>query len=59
MRGLWISLRERGGETIEVTHHGTTVAVLSPAEPDRISRLIASGQATAGQRGWRRFGATR
>ena len=32
------------GETIEVTHHGKSVAVLSPVATDRIERLLASGE---------------
>lgn len=37
--------RVRAGETIEVTHHGRPVAVLSPAQEDRIAQLIARGGA--------------
>ena len=36
----------REGETIEVTHHGRPVAVISPAVEDRIAQLIALGEAT-------------
>src|SRR5438309_2153510 len=38
--------RVRLGETIEVTHDGRPVAVLSPYSEDRIERLLASGRAT-------------
>jgi prevent-host-death family protein len=38
--------RVRQGETIEVTHDGRPVAVLSPYSEDRIERLLASGRAT-------------
>lgn len=41
--------RVQGGETIEVTHHGAPVAVLSPLPSDRIERLLASGDVTQGQ----------
>ncbi len=36
--------RVRAGETIEVTHQDVVVAVLSPVDNDRISRLVASGE---------------
>jgi prevent-host-death family protein len=36
--------RVRAGETIEVTHDGVPVAVISPAPTDRIDRLVAGGQ---------------
>jgi prevent-host-death family protein len=39
--------RVRAGETIEVTHDGEPVAVLSPYRRDRIEQLIASGRVTA------------
>ncbi|UJA20733.1 type II toxin-antitoxin system prevent-host-death family antitoxin [Thermoleophilia bacterium SCSIO 60948] len=32
------------GETIEVTHHGKPVAVLSPVATDSLERLLASGE---------------
>jgi len=35
--------RVQRGETIEVTHHGTPVAVLAPLPADRIERLLAAG----------------
>jgi prevent-host-death family protein len=35
--------RVQRGETIEVTHHGEPVALLSPVPDDRIARLLASG----------------
>ena len=38
--------RVRQGETIEVTHDGRPVAVLTPYSEDRIERLLASGRAT-------------
>ena len=40
--------RVRRGETIEVTHHGAPVAVLAPVPADRIDRLVAAGEVTAG-----------
>jgi prevent-host-death family protein len=42
--------RVRAGETIEVTHDGEPVAVLSPYRPDRIEELIASGRITPAKR---------
>ena len=41
--------RVRGGETIEVTHHGSPVAVLGPVPADRIDRLLAGGDVTPGE----------
>lgn len=41
--------RVRRGETIEVTHHGTPVAVLGPVPADRIDRLVAGGEVTPGR----------
>jgi prevent-host-death family protein len=41
--------RVQRGETIEVTHHGTPVAVLAPVPADRIERLVASGEVTPGK----------
>jgi prevent-host-death family protein len=38
--------RVQRGETIEVTHHGSPVAVLAPLPADRIDRLLASGELT-------------
>lgn len=42
--------RVRAGETIEVTHDGEPVAVLSPYRPSRLEQLIAEGRATPGER---------
>jgi prevent-host-death family protein len=42
--------RVRAGETIEVTHDGEPVAVLSPYRRDRIEELIASGWITPAKR---------
>jgi len=53
--------RVREGETIEVTHHGVPVAIISPASSDRIGRLTAVGDVTAGKplgRALRRFPVT-
>jgi len=41
--------RVRGGETIEVTHDGEPVAVLSPYRRSRLEQLIASGEVTPGR----------
>ena len=41
--------RVQKGEVIEVTHHGSPVAVLSPVSADRIVRLVAAGVMTAGE----------
>jgi prevent-host-death family protein len=40
--------RVQRGETIEVTHHGSPVAVLSPVPADRIERLVARGDVSPG-----------
>jgi prevent-host-death family protein len=40
--------RVRRGETIEITHHGSPVAVLAPVPTDRIERLLASREASMG-----------
>lgn len=40
--------RVQRGETIEVTHHGAPVALLSPVPDDRIERLVAAGVVTPG-----------
>ena len=40
--------RVRGGETIEVTHDGEPVAVISPYRRSRLEQLIESGEATRG-----------
>ena len=36
--------RVRAGESIEVTHDGTPVALLSPLPAGRLARLIAGGE---------------
>jgi prevent-host-death family protein len=41
--------RVRGGETIEVTHDGEPVAVITPYRRSRIEQLIAEGKATPGR----------
>lgn len=42
------TIREvRAGETIEITHDGEPVALLSPVVKNRIDWLIAAGLATA------------
>ena len=41
--------RVRMGETIEVTHHGAPVALLSPVPAGRIDRLVAAGEVTPGE----------
>jgi prevent-host-death family protein len=41
--------RVRGGETIEVTHHGAPVAVIAPVPADRIDVLVATGEVSAGR----------
>jgi prevent-host-death family protein len=40
--------RVRAGETIEVTHDGEPVALLSPYRPSRLEQLIAAGEVTPG-----------
>ena len=53
--------RVQAGETVEVTHHGTPVAVLGPVPADRIERLVAAGDvapATPLGRALRRFAVT-
>lgn len=53
--------RVRAGETIEITHDGEPVALLSPVKADRLEQLIASGEATPGtplDRPLRRFPVT-
>ena len=42
--------RVRAGETIEVTHDGEPVALLSPYRANRIDELIASGRITPARR---------
>lgn len=39
--------RVQAGETVEVTHHGSPVAILGPVPSDRIARLITSGDVAA------------
>lgn len=41
--------RVRAGETIEVTHDGKPVAVISPFRRSRLDQLIAEGRATPGR----------
>ncbi len=41
--------RVQGGETIEVTHRGAPVAVLTPVPSDRFDRLVAGGDVTRGK----------
>lgn len=53
--------RVQRGETIEVTHHGSPVAILAPVPVERIKRLAASGDVTLGEqldRAPRRFPVT-
>lgn len=40
--------RVRAGETIEVTHHGIPVALLSPVPSDRIEQLVVAGELSLG-----------
>jgi prevent-host-death family protein len=42
--------RVRAGETIEVTHDGTPVAVLAPIRTSRLDALIERGEATPATR---------
>lgn len=42
--------RVRDGETIEVTHHGKPVAVISPAADDWMAHLIAIGEVSPAKR---------
>jgi antitoxin (DNA-binding transcriptional repressor) of toxin-antitoxin stability system len=42
--------RVRNGETIEVTHDGEPVALISPLTMNTIDRLVAAGLATAPRR---------
>jgi prevent-host-death family protein len=39
----------RGGESIEITHDGKPVALLSPIPEGRIERLLARGDVTPGK----------
>ena len=41
--------RVQRGETIEVTHHGSPVAVLAPVPTDRLERLVAAGDVSSGE----------
>jgi prevent-host-death family protein len=41
--------RVQMGETIEVTHHGVPVALLSAVPTDRIPRLVATGDVVLGR----------
>ncbi len=53
--------RVRAGETIEITHDGTPVAVISPMPSDRMARLVASGEVSTAiplERPLRRFPVT-
>jgi len=53
--------RVQRGEVIEVTHHGSPVAVLAPAPTDRIERLVARGDMERGkplERALRRYPVT-
>ena len=53
--------RVRAGTTIEITHHGRTVATLAPARSDRIEHLLEAGDITGGEpleRPLRRFPVT-
>jgi prevent-host-death family protein len=42
--------RVRAGETIEVTHDGEPVAVISPFRHGRVERLLAGGDVSDGRR---------
>jgi prevent-host-death family protein len=41
--------RVRAGETVEITHDGVPVALLTPYPNGRLAQLIASGEATPGK----------
>lgn len=41
--------RVRGGETVEITHDGELVALLTSVPPRRIERLVIVGDATEPQ----------
>ena len=41
--------RVRAGESIEITHDGEPVALLSPLPRGRLDRLIASGEVSPGE----------
>ncbi|MDQ3121116.1 MAG: type II toxin-antitoxin system prevent-host-death family antitoxin [Actinomycetota bacterium] len=51
LRDTWTQAirRVRAGETIEVTHDGEPVAVISPYRRSRLDQLIAEGRATPGR----------
>ena len=36
--------RVQRGEVVQVTHHGSPVAILAPVPADRIERLLAGGE---------------
>jgi prevent-host-death family protein len=40
----------RAGETIEITHDGEPVALITPVRKSRLEELIAAGEATAPKR---------
>jgi prevent-host-death family protein len=42
--------RVRAGETIEVTHDGVPVAVISPVRRGRVDRLLAGGDVSPAKR---------
>lgn len=44
--------RVRDGETLEVTHHRTPVAVISPVQDDWIAHLVAIGEVTMPTEPW-------
>ncbi len=41
--------RVRAGESIEITHDGEPVALLSPLPSDRVARLAAEGDVSVGR----------
>lgn len=41
--------RVREGASIEITHHEVPVALLHPAIPDRVQRLLAAGDVSAAE----------
>jgi len=45
--------RVRDGETIEVTHHGKPVAVISPTQDDWLAHLEAIGELRPATRAWK------
>jgi prevent-host-death family protein len=44
--------RVRDGETIEVTHHGRPIALISPTAKDWRAHLIATGELRPALRSW-------